>query len=129
MALDTGTVAAVPGIDEAYEFCAPRFFDFITEETEEAVRAAESWFEAARSHAPSRTYPRAAEAFFLVDRPPSLPVPLRLRFNPDFPRRFFPDFFSYSRFQRSTTGSRNRGRRPRSRSSAISRKPRSWLQR
>jgi targeting protein for Xklp2 len=71
MALDTGTVAAAAGIDEAYEFSAPRFFDFITEETEEAVRAAESWFEAARSHAPSRTYPRAAEAFFLVDR--SLP--------------------------------------------------------
>lgn len=92
MALDTGTVAAAAGIDEAYEFSAPRFFDFITEETEEAVRAAESWFEAARSHAPSRTYPRAAEAFFLVDRslPPSQ---FRLRFSPDFPRRIFPDFF------------------------------------
>lgn len=73
MALDTGTVAAAAGIDEAYEFSAPRFFDFITEETEDDVRAAESWFEAARSHAPSRTYPRAAEAFFLVDRPPSFP--------------------------------------------------------
>ena len=73
MAPDTGTAAA---IDEAYEFSAPRFFDFINEETEEAVRAAESWFEAARSHAPSRTYPRAAAAF-LVDclLPPSLPVP------------------------------------------------------
>ncbi|XP_066397779.1 protein TPX2-like isoform X2 [Miscanthus floridulus] len=53
MALDTGTAAAAAGIDEAYEFSAPRFFDFITEETEEGVRAAESWFEAARSHAPS----------------------------------------------------------------------------
>lgn len=72
MALDTGTAA---GIDEAYEFSAPRFFDFVVEETEEAVRAAESWFEAARSHAPSRMYSRAAEAF-LVDR------------------RLFPDLFS-----------------------------------
>ncbi|ONM57581.1 Protein TPX2 [Zea mays] len=61
MALDTGTVAA-GAIDEAYEFSAPRFFDFITEETEEAVRAAESWFEAARSHAPSPFNPRIKES-------------------------------------------------------------------
>lgn len=90
MVLDTGTAAAA-GIDEAYEFSAPRFFDFITEETEEAVRAAESWFEAARSHAPSRTYRRAAEAL-PVDRPPSQ---FRLRFSPDFHRRIFPDIFFY----------------------------------
>uniref|UniRef100_A0A804MR82 TPX2 central domain-containing protein n=1 Tax=Zea mays TaxID=4577 RepID=A0A804MR82_MAIZE len=59
MALDTGTAA---GIDEAYEFSAPRFFDFVVEETEEAVRAAESWFEAARSHAPSPFNPRIKES-------------------------------------------------------------------
>jgi hypothetical protein len=57
MAADTGTsaaAAAVCQIDEAYEFDAPKFFDFINEETEEAVRAAEAWFEASVSHAPSR---------------------------------------------------------------------------
>ncbi|KAK3125092.1 hypothetical protein QOZ80_7BG0599870 [Eleusine coracana subsp. coracana] len=52
MAPDTGTAAACQ-IDAAYEFDAPRFFDFINEETEEAVRAAEAWFEASASHAPS----------------------------------------------------------------------------
>ncbi|PAN14095.1 hypothetical protein PAHAL_2G383800 [Panicum hallii] len=60
MAPDAGTTAAA--IDEAYEFSAPRFFDFINEETEEAVRAAESWFEAARSHAPSPFNPRIRES-------------------------------------------------------------------
>ncbi|RLN34633.1 protein TPX2 isoform X1 [Panicum miliaceum] len=60
MALDTGTTAAA--IDEAYEFSAPSFFDFVNEETEEAVRAAESWFEAARSHAPSPFNPRIRES-------------------------------------------------------------------
>ncbi|CAL5083151.1 unnamed protein product [Urochloa decumbens] len=53
MAPDAGTVVAAATIDEAYEFSAPRFFDFINEETEEAVRAAEAWFEASRSYAPS----------------------------------------------------------------------------
>ncbi|TKW34905.1 hypothetical protein SEVIR_2G337200v4 [Setaria viridis] len=62
MAPDTGTVAAAAAIDEAYEFSAPRFFDFINEETEEAVRAAESWFEAAQSHAPSPFNPRIKES-------------------------------------------------------------------
>ncbi|OEL15676.1 Protein TPX2 [Dichanthelium oligosanthes] len=61
MAPDTGTVAAA-AIDGAYEFSAPRFFDFINEETEEAVRAAESWFEAACSHAPSPFNPRIKES-------------------------------------------------------------------
>ncbi|KAL6657984.1 hypothetical protein ACP70R_005764 [Stipagrostis hirtigluma subsp. patula] len=63
MAPDTGTAAAAAtAIDEAYEFSAPRFFDFINEETEEAVRAAESWFEAACSHAPSPFNPRIKES-------------------------------------------------------------------
>ncbi|GJN13123.1 hypothetical protein PR202_ga31459 [Eleusine coracana subsp. coracana] len=52
MAPDTGTAAACQ-LDPAYEFDAPRFFDFINEEKEEAVRAAEAWFEASASHAPS----------------------------------------------------------------------------
>lgn len=58
MAPDTGAVAAAPCIDEAYEFSAPKFFDFINGETEEAIRAAESWFEASRSHAPSPFNPK-----------------------------------------------------------------------
>ncbi|CAN6211729.1 unnamed protein product [Urochloa humidicola] len=62
MAPDAGTVVAAAAIDEAYEFSAPRFFDFINEETEEAVRAAEAWFEAARSHAPSPFNPRIKES-------------------------------------------------------------------
>ncbi|CAN6199123.1 unnamed protein product [Urochloa humidicola] len=63
MAPDAGTeAAAAAAIDEAYEFSAPRFFDFINEETEEAVRAAEAWFEAARSHAPSPFNPRIKES-------------------------------------------------------------------
>ncbi|KAF8669525.1 hypothetical protein HU200_051328 [Digitaria exilis] len=60
MAPDAGTAAAA--IDEAYEFSAPRFFDFINEETEEAIRAAESWFEAALSYAPSPFHPRIKES-------------------------------------------------------------------
>ncbi|XP_062190749.1 protein TPX2-like isoform X2 [Phragmites australis] len=62
MAPDTGTTSAAAGMDEAYEFSAPRFFDFINEETEEAVRAAESWFETGCSHAPSPFNPRIKES-------------------------------------------------------------------
>lgn len=40
--------------DEAYEFSAPRFFDFIEGETEEEMRKAELWFDTALSYAPSR---------------------------------------------------------------------------
>ncbi|XP_077253897.1 targeting protein for XKLP2 isoform X2 [Tasmannia lanceolata] len=40
-------------IDETYEFSAPRFFDFINDETEEEKRMAELWFETALSYAPS----------------------------------------------------------------------------
>ncbi|XP_062186816.1 protein TPX2-like isoform X2 [Phragmites australis] len=64
MASDTVAAAAAVamGIDEAYEFSAPRFFDFINEETEGAVRAAEGWFEAGCSHAPSPFNPRIKES-------------------------------------------------------------------
>lgn len=41
-------------IDEAYEFSAPRFYDFVDEETEEETRKAELWFQITRSYAPSR---------------------------------------------------------------------------
>lgn len=43
-------------IDEAYEFSAPRFYDFLCEETEEEVRTAELWFDSARAYAPSRAF-------------------------------------------------------------------------
>lgn len=46
--------AGVCMIDEAYEFSAPRFYDFMVGETEEEVRKAEMWFESACSYAPSR---------------------------------------------------------------------------
>jgi hypothetical protein len=42
-------------VDEAYEYRAPKYFDFVADETEDQVRAAERWFEAGSSHAPSRT--------------------------------------------------------------------------
>lgn len=42
-------------IDEAYEFSAPRFYDFIKGETEEEVIKAELWFDSALTYAPSRT--------------------------------------------------------------------------
>ncbi|KAA8526353.1 hypothetical protein F0562_008444 [Nyssa sinensis] len=45
-------------IDEAYEFSAPRFFDFINSETEEEMRKAELWFETALTYAPSPCMPR-----------------------------------------------------------------------
>lgn len=41
-------------IDEAYEFSAARFYDFMVGETEDEVRKAEMWFESASSYAPSR---------------------------------------------------------------------------
>nr|CAD1840946.1 unnamed protein product [Ananas comosus var. bracteatus] len=48
-------------IDEIYEFSAPRFFDFINEETEEEIRRAEFWFETSLSYAPSPFMPRIKE--------------------------------------------------------------------
>ncbi|KAJ3670485.1 hypothetical protein LUZ60_010809 [Juncus effusus] len=48
-------------IDEAYEFSAPKFFDFLNEETEEEVRNAEIWFDLSTSHAPSPFMPKIKE--------------------------------------------------------------------
>ncbi|KAG6383195.1 hypothetical protein SASPL_157060 [Salvia splendens] len=45
-------------VDEAYEFSAPRFHDFMAEETDEELRSAELWFESAFTHAPSPFMPR-----------------------------------------------------------------------
>ncbi|KAL2245824.1 UNVERIFIED_CONTAM: Protein TPX2, partial [Sesamum indicum] len=45
-------------IDEAYEFSAPRFYDFMCGETDEDIRKAELWFENARPYAPSPFMPR-----------------------------------------------------------------------
>ncbi|RRT59104.1 hypothetical protein B296_00029117 [Ensete ventricosum] len=46
-------------MDEAYEFSAPRFFDFINGEAEEDIKRAELWFETSLSYAPSRTFLRS----------------------------------------------------------------------
>jgi targeting protein for Xklp2 len=53
----TRMTAMMMMIDEAYEFSAPRFYDFLKGETEDEVRKAELWFDSALSYAPSRTYP------------------------------------------------------------------------
>ncbi|XP_057505719.1 protein TPX2-like [Actinidia eriantha] len=45
-------------IDEAYEFSAPRFFDFMNGESEEDMGKAELWFETALSYAPSPFIPK-----------------------------------------------------------------------
>ncbi|VFQ88015.1 unnamed protein product [Cuscuta campestris] len=45
-------------VDEAYEFSAPRFYDFVCGETREDAEKAELWFESARSYAPSPLMPR-----------------------------------------------------------------------
>ncbi|KAL3509324.1 hypothetical protein ACH5RR_028725 [Cinchona calisaya] len=45
-------------IDEAYEFRAPKFFDFIVGETENEMKKAELWFETACTYAPSPFMPR-----------------------------------------------------------------------
>ncbi|KAI3439860.1 uncharacterized protein J3R85_004271 [Psidium guajava] len=50
---DPSVAAAMTTIDETYEFSAPRFFDFISGETEEDQRRAELWFESALSYGPS----------------------------------------------------------------------------
>lgn len=50
-------------IDQAYEFSAPRFYDFTSAETDEDVRKAELWFEDAGPYAPSRA---SASLFLLV---------------------------------------------------------------
>ncbi|GMP67326.1 hypothetical protein CsSME_00027357 [Camellia sinensis var. sinensis] len=45
-------------IDEAYEFSAPRFFDFINGESEDDMHKAELWFDTALTYAPSPFMPR-----------------------------------------------------------------------
>ncbi|KAK9286020.1 hypothetical protein L1049_025223 [Liquidambar formosana] len=57
MAVVDDTSAAIM-IDEAYEFSAPRFFDFISGESEEDKHRAELWFESTLSYAPSPFMPR-----------------------------------------------------------------------
>ncbi|RZS05572.1 hypothetical protein BHM03_00036125, partial [Ensete ventricosum] len=54
-----GGGAEILMMDEAYEFSAPRFFDFINGETEEDIKRAELWFETSLSYAPSRTFLRS----------------------------------------------------------------------
>lgn len=49
-------------VDEAYEYRAPKYFDFVLDETEADIRAAERWFEAGASHAPSPFAPRIKES-------------------------------------------------------------------
>ncbi|KAF8111578.1 hypothetical protein N665_0074s0105 [Sinapis alba] len=44
--------------DQTYEFCAPRWFDFVIGETEDEARRAELWFQSALSCAPSPSVPR-----------------------------------------------------------------------
>nr|VDC64545.1 unnamed protein product [Brassica rapa] len=45
-------------IEQTYEFCAPRWFDFVIGETDDEARRAELWFESALSCAPSPSVPR-----------------------------------------------------------------------
>ncbi|XVE66174.1 hypothetical protein DITRI_Ditri08aG0059200 [Diplodiscus trichospermus] len=51
--MDESSGTTMTMIDELYEFSAPRFFDFMKEESEEERRKAELWFETALSYAPS----------------------------------------------------------------------------
>ncbi|TKY66829.1 TPX2 protein [Spatholobus suberectus] len=57
---ETGGGATV--IDEAYEFSAPRFFDFVKGESEEEAHKAELWFDTALSYAPSPFMPKIKTA-------------------------------------------------------------------
>lgn len=43
------------GVDWRYEFSAPKFYDFTSEESEEDVAAAERWFDNAIPYENSRT--------------------------------------------------------------------------
>ncbi|WOK91848.1 protein TPX2-like isoform X1 [Canna indica] len=49
-------------IDNTYEFCAPKFFDFNNEETEDDIKRAELWFKRSLSYAPSPFMPRIRES-------------------------------------------------------------------
>lgn len=59
MAVEEGTGGGgTTIIDEIYEFCAPRFFDFLKGESDDDVRRAELWFHTALSYAPSPFMPK-----------------------------------------------------------------------
>ncbi|KAG8386856.1 hypothetical protein BUALT_Bualt03G0192500 [Buddleja alternifolia] len=58
MALEEPSSNSLFMIDEAYEFTAPRFYDFICGETDDDVRRAELWFENTRPYAPSPFMPK-----------------------------------------------------------------------
>ncbi|KAB5515790.1 hypothetical protein DKX38_026438 [Salix brachista] len=45
-------------VDEAYEFSAPKFYDFVKGESDEESRNAELWFDVTASYAPSPFMPR-----------------------------------------------------------------------
>ncbi|KAJ6420445.1 hypothetical protein OIU84_027894 [Salix udensis] len=45
-------------VDEAYEFSAPKFYDFVKGESDEESRNAELWFDVTESYAPSPFMPR-----------------------------------------------------------------------
>ncbi|WOL15169.1 protein TPX2-like isoform X5 [Canna indica] len=59
--VDGGGDVGVLQIDEMYEFSAPRFYDFINEETQEEIERAELWFETSLSYAPSPFMPKIRE--------------------------------------------------------------------
>ncbi|KAG9439196.1 hypothetical protein H6P81_019361 [Aristolochia fimbriata] len=63
-----GVVRALQ-IDDAYEFSAPKFYDFINGETEEEMRAAELWFQRDHSYAPSPFMPRIKKERSVLPEP------------------------------------------------------------
>ncbi|KAL0732284.1 hypothetical protein Bca4012_008493 [Brassica carinata] len=56
--MEETTAAPAAAIDQTYEFCAPRWYDFVNGETEDEARRAELWFQSALSCAPSPSVPR-----------------------------------------------------------------------
>ena len=50
----TNTKTLMMLVDEAYEFSAPKFYDFVKGESDEDSRNAELWFDVTASYAPSR---------------------------------------------------------------------------
>ncbi|XP_011029042.1 PREDICTED: protein TPX2 [Populus euphratica] len=54
----TNTTTLMMFVDEAYEFSAPKFYDFVKGESDEDSRNAELWFDVTASYAPSPFMPR-----------------------------------------------------------------------
>ena len=52
----TNTTTLMMFVDEAYEFSAPKFYDFVKGESDEDSRNAELWFDVTAAYAPSRMY-------------------------------------------------------------------------